>query len=339
MLRARVGLVTICLLAAPLGARGEHAYVSNEDGHSVSVIDLDTDRVVHTLAIGKRPRGIKLSQDGRTLYVAVSGLPKCPPTVPDAKCAQLKHDVAADGIAVVDTQSLKVLRVLAAGSDPEQFDVSREGRYLYVANENTGTLSVVDTRQGSVITRIPVGREPEGVRLSPDGEWVSVTSETDNTVSVISAHLLQKMYVAKVGTRPRDLAYTPDGKLAYVSCELDGSVYRLSLPQASPVQLLLKLVSPLDRPMGLVLDPRRRLLYVSTGRGGSIAVIDPARSRLLGEVPVGARPWGIALSPNGRLLLSANGPSDDVSVLDTLTFKVLRKIPVGRSPWGVVIGP
>ncbi|HTV51025.1 MAG TPA: beta-propeller fold lactonase family protein, partial [Steroidobacteraceae bacterium] len=314
-LKARLGLLLVCLLGAPLTARAQHAYVSNEDGRSVSVIDLESGRVEHTIEVGKRPRGIKLSEDGRTLYVALSGLPKCPPSVPDAACAKLKHDVAADGIAMVDTESLKVVRVLKAGSDPEQFDVSREGRYLYVANEDAGALSVVDTRQGTIVTRIPVGHEPEGVRLSPDGEWVSVTSETDNQVSVISAHLLQVMYVAKVGTRPRDLAYTPDGKLAFISCELDGSVYRMGFPQPNGPAPLIKLPHPLDRPMGIVLDPRRRLLYVSTGRGGNIAVIDYERRRLIAEVPVGARPWGIALTRNGRLLLSANGPSNDVSVL------------------------
>ena len=73
---------------------------------------------ISTIAVGKRPRGLKLSRDGSRLFVAVSGLPKCPPTVPDEECAKLKRDLTADGIAIVDTKSLKVIRVLQAGSDP-----------------------------------------------------------------------------------------------------------------------------------------------------------------------------------------------------------------------------
>jgi YVTN family beta-propeller protein len=331
-----LALLAAALLALPSAAHASRAYVSNEDDHTVSVIDVESGQVVGTLPVGKRPRGLKVSPDGTRLYVAVSGLPKCPPTVPDAECAKLKHDVTADGIAVVDTQALKVLQVLRAGSDPEQFDVSHDGRYLYVSNEDAGTLSVVDTRRGAVITRIPVGREPEGVRVSPDGDWVAVTSETDSTVSLVSTHYLQVMHVAKVGTRPRDLAYTPDGKRAYVSCELDASLYRMPIPEANPAQQLIKLRIE-DRPMGIVLDAARHLLYVGTGRGGTVVVIDPEKARVVAEIPVGARPWGIALTTNARQLLTANGSSNDVSVVDTTTLKVVRKIPVGRSPWGVVI--
>jgi YVTN family beta-propeller protein len=91
--------------------------------------------------------------------------------------------------------------------------------------------------------------------------------------------------------------------------------------------------------MAIVLDSKRTRLYVSTGRGGTVAVIDSASHKLLAEVKVGTRPWGIALSRDGRWLYTANGPSDDVSVIDTSTLRVSRTIPVGRSPWGVIVGP
>lgn len=328
------------LLAIPPGAFAARAYVSNEDGHSVSVIDTGSDRVIATIPIGKRPRGLKLSHDGSRLYVAVSGVPKCPPTEPDAECAKLKRDLSADGIAVVNTRTLKVLHGLKAGSDPEQFALGRGGRRLYVSNEDTASLTVVDIPTAKVITRIPVGHAPEGVRVSPNGAWVAVTSETDNTVSLIDTHLLELAHVVPVGLRPRDLAYTPDGREAYVTGELDASVYRFAVPSGKAGAKLIQLRRE-DRPMGILLDAPRHRLYVSTGRGGTIAVIElEARrtARLLKEIPVGARPWGIALTPNHRLLFTANGPSNDVSIVDTATLRVIRKVAVGRSPWGVVIG-
>ena len=128
---------------------------------------------------------MKLNRDGSRLFVAVSGLPKCPPTVPDEECAKLERDLNADGIAIVDTATHKVVRVLPAGSDPEQFALSADGSRLFVANEDAATMSVVDVASGSVVARIPVGREPEGVGIAPDGRWVLVTNESDNSVSVI----------------------------------------------------------------------------------------------------------------------------------------------------------
>jgi YVTN family beta-propeller protein len=332
-----LALTWLLLLALPLSARAEHAYVSNEDGRSVSVIDTESGQVVATIEVGKRPRGLKLSPDGSRLYVAVSGLPKCPPSVPDAECAKLKRDLAADGIAVVDTAQRKLVKVLHAGTDPEQFDVDRSGRRLYVANEDAGTLSVVDIPGDKVVTRISVGREPEGVRISPDQDWVIVTSETDSTLSLISTHMLQLMRTIPVGHRPRDLAYSPDGKTVYVGGEVDASVYRVSLPSGTPTMQLLQLRRE-DRPMGVLLDPARKRLYVSTGRGGSVAVISLEERSLIAEPDVGARPWGMALTPDMRFLYTANGSSNDVSVIDLGDLQVKRKIPVGRSPWGVVIG-
>jgi len=329
-----------CLLGVALAAHAGRAYVSNEDEHTVSVIDIDRAAVVATIPIGKRPRGLKLNREASRLYVAVSGLPKCPPSVPDEECAKLQRDLSADGIAVLDTRTLKVLKVLQAGSDPEQFDLSRDGRRLYASNEDSATASVVDVASGAVVTRVPVGHEPEGVRVSPDGAWALITNETDNSVSFLDTRTLQVARTVTVGHRPRDAAFTPDGRTAYVSGEFDASVYRIAVPAGTPVQQVLQLRKE-ARPMGVLLDAPRRRLYVSTGRGGTIAVaaLQGKAAKLITEVSVGARPWGMALTPDGRRLFTANGSSNDVSVVDTASLKVVKTIAVGRSPWGVVIGP
>ena len=276
------------LLALAPCANAGRAYVSNEDGQTVTVIDTDKAEAIATVAVGKRPRGLKLSKDGSQLYVAVSGLPKCPPTIPDAECAKFERDLSADGIAVIDTASLKMVKVLKAGSDPEQFDLSTDGRLLFVANE--------DAAQTSVLRSVVVGH------------------------------------------RPRDVAFTPDSRVAYVSGEFDASLYRMSVPDGAPVERLLELRKE-ARPMAVVLDPARGRLYLSTGRGGTVAVVALAEPKLVTEIPVGTRPWGMALSTDGKRLYTANGPSNDVSVIDTTSLQVIKKIPVGRSPWGVALGP
>lgn len=334
-----LALALAALLLPPSRALAARAYVSNEDGHSITVLDAGSGKVIATVPVGKRPRGLKLSHDGSRLFVAVSGLPKCPPSEPDAECAKMKRDLTADGIAVVDTRRLKLVGLLPAGSDPEQFDIGHAGRRLFAANEDTASITVVDIPTKKVVTRIPVGHAPEGVRASPNGDWIAATSETDNTISLIDSHLLQVAHVVPVGFRPRDLAFSPDGRTAYATTELGMAVYRFAVPSGKPVEKIIQL-RPQDRPMGILLDAARRRLFVSTGRGGTIAVIglEAGGARLIREIPVGARPWGIAFTPDHRLLYTANGPSNDVSIVDTLTLAVIKKVPVGRSPWGVVIG-
>jgi PQQ-dependent catabolism-associated beta-propeller protein len=316
----------------------ERAYVSNEDGHTVSVFDTERAEVIATIAVGKRPRGLKLTRDGSRLFVALSGLPKCPPSVPDEQCAKLERDLKADGVAVIDTARNKVIKVLQAGSDPEQFALSPDGKRLYVANEDSAQTSVVDVENGSIVARIPVGREPEGVAMSSNGQWVLVSNESDNSVSVIDTKTLKVVSSVPVGKRPRDMAFTTDGKAAYVSGELDASLYRMNVPTGA-VERVLQLRQE-TRPMSVLLDPRRNRLYMSTGRGGTVAVIDVTSApKLVKEIPVGKRPWGIALSADGRHLYTANGPSDDMSIVDTTTLTTIKSVGVGKSPWGVVVGP
>jgi YVTN family beta-propeller protein len=331
-----------CVLCLTMpSAQAERAYVSNEDGNSISVVDTERAEVIATIDVGKRPRGLKLDREGKRLFVAVSGLPKCPPSVPDEECAKLERDLSADGIAIVDVASRKVVRVLAAGSDPEQFDLSADGKRLFVANEDAGQASVVDIESGKVLERIAVGSEPEGVAVAPNGQWVLVTSESDHGVSVIDTRTHKVVRSIKVGQRPRDVAFTPDSEAAYVSGEFDASLFRIHVLGHEPPQRVLQLRKD-ARPMAVVLDARRSRLYMSTGRGGTVAVIDVASPRdvkLVAEVPVGTRPWGIALSPDGRRLFTANGPSNDLSIVDTTALRTVQRIAVGRSPWGVVVGP
>jgi PQQ-dependent catabolism-associated beta-propeller protein len=334
--RASWLVIAAVVTLTPLCAQAARVYVSNEDGGSISVLDTNKAEVIATIDVGKRPRGLKLSHDGSQLYVAVSGLPKCPPSVPDEECAKLKHDLASDGIAVIDTTSLKLTKLLEAGTDPEQFDISRDNKHLYISNEDAATVSVLNVATGALEATIPVGHEPEGVRVSPDGVSVIATSESGNAIFLIDTRTLKVVKSVTVGKRPRDVAFTPDGKTAYVSGEFDASIYTTAIPFAEQAAKMLQLRKE-DRPMGLVFDAARKRLYVSTGRGGTVAVVDVTGPKLVTEIQVGARPWGIGLSRDGKRLYTANGSSNDVSIIDTSTLQVVKKVPVGNSPWGLVV--
>ena len=78
-------------------------------------------------------------------------------------------------------------------------------------------------------------------------------------------------------------------------------------------------------------------LYVSTGRAGTVCVIDLAACEVLRTIPVGERPWGLGLSPDGKALYVANGPSDDVSVVDVGAATEVARIKARRGPWGVAV--
>jgi YVTN family beta-propeller protein len=290
------------------------------------------------VAVGKRPRGLALTRNGTRLYVAVSGLPKCPPPMSDEDCARLPRDRTADGVVVMDTATLRPLPVIRGVSDPERVALSPDDRTLFVTDEDAARLSVVDALHGTLLAGVTIGREPEGVRVSPNGHWVLTTSEEDNTVAIIDARRYSLLRTVTVGKRPRDLAFSPDSREAYVSGEGDASVFRVPLPGGDPAMRLLQLRKE-ARPMGVALDARRNRLYVSTGHAGTIAVISVRDGELVGEIAVGGRPWGISLTDHGDRLVTANGPTGEVAVVDTQTLAVVGKLSAGHGPWGVAAEP
>ncbi len=274
--------------------------VTNEDSGDLTLIDAATDSVVATIPVGKRPRGVKLSADGRRAFVALSGSPKCPPTMPDAECARLIADKTADGIGVIDLATRTLLRVLPGGSDPEQFDIAKNGNYLVVANEDAGRASFIDMSTGTVTAEVRVGGEPEGVRFSPDGAEVWITSEEEGSVHVLDAVTRTEKTVIRVGRRPRDIDFAPDGSLAWVTGEVDATVTVVDARTHRPLRTIT--MPPGARPMGVRVAGNGTRVYVSNGRGGTVSVLDARSDALLADIAVGVRPWGLALSADGGTL-------------------------------------
>jgi YVTN family beta-propeller protein len=328
-----VALPMSSVAAQPAGYR---VLVTNERGGTLTVIDGPTRKVVSTVQLGKRPRGLKLSPDGKLLYVALSGSPIAGPGVDEKTLPPA--DKGADGIGIVDTTTLKLVNILRGVSDPEQLAVSADGKRLYVASEDTGRAIVLDAATGKSIASLAVGGEPEGVTLSPNGKFVYVTSEEDHQVAVIDAAVSKVVATFKVGDRPRFTEFSDDGAMAFVSGENDGSI-TVADARTHKALRTIKLSGELTRPVGMAISHDGKKLYTVTGRGKNLLEVEIASGKVLGSVEVGNRPWGVTISPDGKTLFTANGSSNDVTVVDAATMKVVVKIPAGDSPWGLIVLP
>jgi YVTN family beta-propeller protein len=323
-----------CTQAPPKPA-GYRVYVTNEVSGDLTVVDSEKMDVVATIPLGKRPRGIHASPDGKFIYVALSGTPAAPPGVDEDSLPP--PDKSADGIAVVDVAQMKMVRMIQAGSDPENFDVSKDGKLIYVSNEDVSGVGVVDIAAGKVVQTYHTGEQPEGVTVTPDGKLVYSTCEEDGTIAVIdpAAGKVQKIF--KVGRRPRNIVFLPDGKTGYVNAENDGSVVMFDATKNEQTQVI-SLGTPGEiKPMGLQLSPDSSKLYVSTGRGHKAFVIDTKTNQVVTSVEVGPRPWGIGVSPDGKILFTANGSSNDITVLDLATNAITKKIPGGKTTYGLLV--
>ena len=196
-------------------------YVSDERSDDVTVIDGGDFSVVTTIPVGKRPRGIHASPDGKFVYVALSGTPIAIPPQLDAHGNPIfkrggddddnesASDKGADGIGIIDVAHKRLKRKIFAGSDPEEFALSKDGTKLYVSNEDTKSASVVNIAASKVEHIIPVGQEPEGVATTPDGKQFYVTCESGGDVYVVDTKSYAVVGHFKVEPRPRTVAFLP----------------------------------------------------------------------------------------------------------------------------------
>jgi YVTN family beta-propeller protein len=310
-------------------------YASDEVGDSIYVIDTRSDSVVDVFYAGQRPRGVRLSSDGKSLIVAVSGSPRGGPGVDESKLPP--PDRSKDGIAIVDLATKEVRR-LPGGHDPENFDLSRDGKTVYVSNEDAGTATVVDVPSGKIIATVKVGDEPEGVETTPDGSEVWVTSEEKGTVTVVDVATNKAVATIKVAKRPRSVIFTRDGSKAYVPAELDSAVVVVDA-RSRKVLKKIQIPGPGAKPMGSAISPDGKFVYITNGRGKTVSIIDTGADSLLATFEVGERPWGIGVSPDGKHIYTANGPGGNISVIDADAHQVTKRIPAGKSPWGIAVAP
>jgi PQQ-dependent catabolism-associated beta-propeller protein len=305
------------------GHRGPAVFVSNEQSNVIHVIDAETLEERDRVDIGKRPRGMVVSPDGKTLYVAVSN---------------------DNRIAAVDIATGRITGHLPSGPDPETIAVSPDGRMLYVANEEDSLLSFTDVATRKVVREVVVGGEPEGTAVSPDGRTIVQTSESASMAHLVDSATGEVVDNLLVDTRPRYVAFTPDGREFWVSSEVRGTVTMFDTATRArrgriDFQQALKGERPADRaiqPVAIAFTRDGRRAFVALGRAKLVAEVDPATFAVRRTFDVGWRAWNLALSPDETKLYTANGLSGDMSVVDLAANRVVATVKLGGKPWGVV---
>jgi YVTN family beta-propeller protein len=105
------------------------------------------------------------------------------------------------------------LAEIPVGVDPRCVAVDPGGKFAWVTNAVSGTVSVVSLAgktRFSLVAEIPVGTEPRGCALTPNGTRLFVANFTGGTVSVIDTAARAVVQTVPVDGRPFAVAITND---------------------------------------------------------------------------------------------------------------------------------
>jgi DNA-binding beta-propeller fold protein YncE len=175
-------------------ANGRYAYASCEFSGAMIVVDLRDLRVLQTLPLHAgqaSPQDVKLSPDGRTLYVA---------------------DMRNSGVWELGMNPrLRIERFLPTGAGAHGLYPSRDASVMYVSNRMAGTISVVSfaTRKVVKTWRLPAPASPDMGGVSADGRTLWLSGRYNSVVYAINTQTGHLRAEIPVGNGPHGLCVWP----------------------------------------------------------------------------------------------------------------------------------
>ena len=249
------------------------------------------------------------------------------------------------------TGDLKFInKVASLGGAPCHVTVTKDGRFVLVANYMGGNVAVfpVDAKGklGSASsTQQHSGSGPQKDRqeaahahsiiLAPDNKFVFVNDlgidqvviyAFDPIAGKLTPNKNQPHYSTAAGAGPRHFKFHPNGRFAVVLNELNMTVTSLAYDAVAGTLKELKTVSTLPRDFkgqntcaDIHFSPDGRFIYASNRGHDSIAVFSfdasDGRMQLIEVVSTGGKtPRNFAIDPKGKFLLAANQNSDSIVV-------------------------
>jgi DNA-binding beta-propeller fold protein YncE len=115
--------------------------------------------------------------------------------------------------------------VVRVGNGAEGFDVSRDGREIWAANAQDGTISVIDAQSKKVIQTLDANvRSANRLKFTPDGTQVFVSMLGGPDLVVFDAASRKEVKRVEIGHGAAGILMDPDGRRAFVACTPDDYV-------------------------------------------------------------------------------------------------------------------
>jgi YVTN family beta-propeller protein len=118
---------------------------------------------------------------------------------------------------------------IPVGRGSEGFDVTPDGKELWVANAQDGTISVIDVAGKKVIQTIPSTGAANRLKITPDGKYAFVSDMGGNDLLVVGVAARKEYKRITLPASSEGLLMEPDGLRAYTTLNTRDSVAVIDL--------------------------------------------------------------------------------------------------------------
>src|ERR1700681_1996216 len=120
--------------------------------------------------------------------------------------------------------------VIPVGKGSEGFDVSPDGKEIWVANAQDGTVSVLDLATKKVVQTLNANvRGANRLKFTPDGKLVFVSTLGGSDLVVLDAATRKEVKRVPIGHGSAGILMQPDGERAFVACTPDDYIVVIDL--------------------------------------------------------------------------------------------------------------
>ncbi|NER17698.1 YncE family protein [Spongiivirga citrea] len=181
------------------------AFVANIRSNSVSVIDLDKNKLDSILKTGKGAEGVALSADGNEVWIT---------------------NRSNDNVSIIDVKTLETKKEIVSTKFPIRVKTTTDGKYALVSNAQTGDVNVFDAKTKQLLKTISMNitveeKEasrlfqdfdkspvPVGILIHPNNKIAFVANTNADIITIIDLTTMEVSGRLTAGKEPDGLGYS-----------------------------------------------------------------------------------------------------------------------------------
>lgn len=220
----------------------------------------------------------------------------------------------------------------------DHMDVDVQGKRLFVAGLENGSVEVVDLQGGKWSKSIPGFKKTQGIAYVPSLNKLFVASGDDGMLRVFRGDTLELMDAVKLDLGPNRVAYDPHAQLLYVGYggKDAGKDYgEIGIIDAKTDKHLGD-VKVEAHPSELLLDESGKTLFVFVSVASVVQVVDTKKREVVSTWPTGSKRNGDGAldEKKHRLLIGTRTPPQMIA-MDSQTGKEIANLPTAEGMDGV----
>jgi YVTN family beta-propeller protein len=291
--------------------------VVNKSDNSISIVDIETKKIIKTLPTGKGPHELVISPDGNW---AVS-----------------TDFVGGDSLTVFDLQAQKVAGTISLPNMPGPHGIRflQDNAQVVFTSGNSQRLGVANIHSKTVTNSIVTGQNTTHmVALSLDEKTAFTTNIGSNSISVLDLASGKKRKDIATQAMPEAIAYRTSAKELWYGANKEGLVMAIN-PETEDV---LGRWEGFSFPYRILFNHEQTVAVVPDFRNHNVRFFDANTKQEIGllQLEPKAGPQGIVLHPTKDIAFLSLNLKNKVVAINIKEQSIMAEYPTGYNPDGII---